>query len=67
MTRRHKAYSYLRAFAAQFLGYHRLHLLDDVRMKRKRIFGTSARKAEQWKKKRRRRQGAEASLDRMRG
>jgi glycosyltransferase involved in cell wall biosynthesis len=35
MTARHRAYSYVRAFAAVFLGYHHLHLLDDARMKRK--------------------------------
>jgi glycosyltransferase involved in cell wall biosynthesis len=41
MTSRHRAYSYLRAFAALFLGYHHLHVLDDVRMKRKRMFASS--------------------------
>ncbi len=45
MTRRHRAYSYLRAFAALFLGYHHLHVLDDVRMKRKRLFTSSAGKS----------------------
>jgi glycosyltransferase involved in cell wall biosynthesis len=44
MTPRHRAYSYLRAFAALFLGYHHLHALDDVRMKRKRLFTSSAEK-----------------------
>lgn len=34
MTGRHRANSYLRAFAALFLGYHHLHLLDEVRMGR---------------------------------
>jgi glycosyltransferase involved in cell wall biosynthesis len=37
MTPRHRTYSYVRAFAALFLGYHHLHVLDDVRMKRKRL------------------------------
>jgi hypothetical protein len=32
------ANSYLRAFAALFLGYHHLHLLDAVQMRRKRLF-----------------------------
>ena len=45
MTRRHRAYSYLRAFAALFLGYHHLHVLDDIRMKRKRLFTSSAEKS----------------------
>jgi hypothetical protein len=40
MTRRHQAYSYIRAFAALLLGYHHLHVLDDVRMKRKRMFAS---------------------------
>jgi len=44
MTPRHRAYSYVRAFAALFLGYHHLHVLDDVRMKRKRLFVSSAEK-----------------------
>ncbi len=44
MTLRHRAYSYVRAFVALFLGYHHLHVLDDVRMKRKRLFGSSAEK-----------------------
>lgn len=35
MTPRHRAYSYVRAFAALFLGYHHLHLLDDARERRK--------------------------------
>jgi glycosyltransferase involved in cell wall biosynthesis len=44
MTGRHRANSYLRAIAALFLGYHHLHRLDDVRMKRKRRFPSSAEK-----------------------
>ena len=44
MTPRHRAYSYLRAFAALFLGYHHLYVLDEVRMKRKRLFTSSAEK-----------------------
>src|SRR5207302_6676012 len=44
MTPRHQAYSYLRALAALFLGYH-LYVLDDVLMKRKRLFDSSARKS----------------------
>jgi glycosyltransferase involved in cell wall biosynthesis len=42
MTARHRGYSYLRAFAALFLGYHHLHLLDDARLKRKRLASSSA-------------------------
>src|SRR6266436_411527 len=38
MTRRHCVYSYLRAFAALFLGYHHLHVLDDMRLKRRALF-----------------------------
>jgi glycosyltransferase involved in cell wall biosynthesis len=45
MTWRHRANSYLRAFAALFLGYHHLHLLDDVRMGRKRMSDSSAEKS----------------------
>jgi glycosyltransferase involved in cell wall biosynthesis len=45
MTARHRAYSHLRAFAALFLGYHHLHVLDDVRMKRKRLFRSSEEKS----------------------
>jgi hypothetical protein len=44
MTGRHRAYSYLRAFAALLLGYDRLHVLDDVRMKRKRLFTSAPEK-----------------------
>jgi hypothetical protein len=45
MAPRHRAYSYVRAFAALFLGYHHLHALDDARMKGKRLFGSSAEKS----------------------
>jgi glycosyltransferase involved in cell wall biosynthesis len=45
MTGRHRANSYLRAFAALFLGYHHLHLLDSVRMKTKRPENSSAVKS----------------------
>jgi hypothetical protein len=41
MTARHWAYSYLRGFAALFLGYHHLHLLDDAFLKRKQVAGPS--------------------------
>jgi len=41
MSSRHRAYSYLRAVAALFLGYHHLHVLDNARMKRKRMFASS--------------------------
>ena len=44
MTPRHRAYSYIRAFSALLLGYHHLHVLDYVRMKRKRVFTSSAEK-----------------------
>jgi len=37
MTPRHRAYSYVRAFGALFLGYRHLHLLDDVHMKYKQM------------------------------
>lgn len=50
MTQRHRAYSYLRAFAALFLGYHHLHLLDDARMKRKQLFTPSIEKSVAMKK-----------------
>jgi glycosyltransferase involved in cell wall biosynthesis len=43
MTARHRAYCYLRSFAALFLGYHHLHVLDDLRMKRKQWFTSSAK------------------------
>jgi glycosyltransferase involved in cell wall biosynthesis len=45
MTPRHRAYGYLQAFAALFLGYHHVHLLDDVRMKRKQRFTSSVEKS----------------------
>jgi hypothetical protein len=45
MTGRHRGYCYLRAFASLFLGYHHLHLLDDVRMKRKQLFFSSGEKS----------------------
>jgi glycosyltransferase involved in cell wall biosynthesis len=50
MTGRHRVNSYLRAFAALFLGYHYLHLLDDLRMGRKRLFTSSAEKSAAAKK-----------------
>jgi glycosyltransferase involved in cell wall biosynthesis len=45
MTRRHRAYCYLRAYAALVLGYHHLYLLDDVRRKRKEWMAASSEKA----------------------
>lgn len=42
MTGRHRAYSYVRAFAALFLGYHQVHLMDEARTKRKQMSGPSA-------------------------
>jgi hypothetical protein len=36
MSRRHRIYSYMRAFGALFLGYHHLHLLDNARSLYKR-------------------------------
>jgi hypothetical protein len=45
MTGRHRANSYLRAFAALFLGYHHLHLLDDLRVKGKGMMVSSAGKS----------------------
>jgi len=45
MAPRHRAYSYVRAFAALFLGYHHLHALDDARMKGKHLFGSSGEKS----------------------
>ena len=50
MTRRHGVYSYLRAFAALFLGYHHLYVLDDMRMKRKALFTVSPEKSAAAKK-----------------
>jgi glycosyltransferase involved in cell wall biosynthesis len=44
MTPRQRAYSYVRAFAALFLGYHHLHVVDDVRMTRKRLFTSAVEK-----------------------
>jgi glycosyltransferase involved in cell wall biosynthesis len=45
MTPRHRAYSYVRAFAALFLGYHHLHVLDEARMARKRLLASSVEKS----------------------
>jgi glycosyltransferase involved in cell wall biosynthesis len=42
MTPRHRTYSYLKALAALFLGYDRLHLLDEARMKWKQLAVASA-------------------------
>lgn len=44
MTARHRVYSYIRAFAALFLGYHHLYVLDDMRVKRKALFTASPEK-----------------------
>ncbi len=44
MTRRHRVYSYMRAYAALVLGYHHLHLFDDARRKRKEWFASSSEK-----------------------
>jgi glycosyltransferase involved in cell wall biosynthesis len=44
MTKRHRVYSYLRAYAALVLGYHHLHLLDDARRKRKEWMAPSSEK-----------------------
>jgi hypothetical protein len=41
MTARHRTNNYMRAFAALILGYHHLHLLDDVRMGRRRRMNSS--------------------------
>jgi len=38
MTFRHRLFSYLQAAGALFLGYHHLHLMEDVRMSYKRRF-----------------------------
>jgi hypothetical protein len=46
MTRRHRAYSYLRAYAALVLGYHHLHLLDDARRTRKEWMASSSEKTQ---------------------
>ncbi len=45
MTPRHRAYGYVRAFGALFLGYHHLHLLDDIRMRYKRMTRPSSEKS----------------------
>jgi glycosyltransferase involved in cell wall biosynthesis len=37
MTPRHRIYSYMQAFAALILGYHHLHLLDDIHTGYKRM------------------------------
>jgi glycosyltransferase involved in cell wall biosynthesis len=37
MTRRHRTYSYMRAFSALLLGHSHLHVLDDLRVKRKQL------------------------------
>jgi glycosyltransferase involved in cell wall biosynthesis len=50
MTRRHYVYSYLRAFAELFLGYHHLYVLDDMRAKRKALFTASPEKGASAKK-----------------
>jgi glycosyltransferase involved in cell wall biosynthesis len=42
MTERHRAYSYVRALAALILGYHHLHLLDDLRVQSKKMTHSSA-------------------------
>ena len=42
MTPRHRVYSYLRSIAALFLGYHHIQVFDDLRMKRKQWFTSSA-------------------------
>jgi hypothetical protein len=44
MTRRHRVYSYLRAYAALVLGYHHLHLFDDARRRRKEWLASSSDK-----------------------
>jgi len=41
MTPRNQTYSYFRAFGALFLGYHHLHLLDELQRKRKGWFSSS--------------------------
>lgn len=38
MTLRHRLFSYLQALSALFLGYHHLHVVDDVRLSYKRRF-----------------------------
>jgi hypothetical protein len=44
MTRRHRVYSYMRAYAALVLGYHHLHLFDDARRKGKEWLACSSEK-----------------------
>lgn len=44
MTRRHRVYSYMRAYAALVLGYHHLYLFDDARRRRKEWFAASSEK-----------------------
>jgi glycosyltransferase involved in cell wall biosynthesis len=41
MSARHRVYGYIRAFGALFLGYHHLHLLDEVHVACKRWMGKS--------------------------
>jgi len=42
MSPRHRTYSYLKAFAALFLGYDHLHLLDEARMRWKHLAVSTA-------------------------
>ena len=44
MTRRHRIYSYMRAYAALVLGYHHLYLFDDARRKRKEWIARASEK-----------------------
>jgi glycosyltransferase involved in cell wall biosynthesis len=44
MARRHRVYSYMRAYAALVLGYHHLHLFDDARRKSKEWMASSSEK-----------------------
>ena len=44
MTRRHRVYGYMRAYAALVLGYHHLHLFDDARRKGKEWMASSSEK-----------------------
>jgi len=52
MTARHRAYSYVRAFAALFLGYHQVHQLDEARTKRKQMAGSVTREGRTVEEKR---------------
>jgi glycosyltransferase involved in cell wall biosynthesis len=52
MTARHRAYSYVRAFAALILGYHQVHLMDEAHTKRKQTAGSFARESDTAKEKR---------------